>query len=78
MQLPRTTYHVTGLWPDGDLLGFESRINRDDAFDTAGELVKQGCEVRIDAIFRDRDGAPTLARDVTSEWLRERMEGAAA
>lgn len=72
--LPRFTYHVTAIWPDGDVLAQESGVGRDAAFDEAADLItKHGCTVQVSMIERSpMTGAPVGVSDVTALLMFDR------
>lgn len=78
MTLPEISYHVFALWPDGDLIACETLLSkdpataRDDAFDVAAEMIKNGCDVRVEMVERSADRQPLLVSEVTAQFLSER------
>ena len=68
-KLGRETYHVTALWPDGEITCVEAGPDRDDAFDQAAEsFFKNGCAVEVMKVLRGPDGAPTQSIDLSAAF----------
>ena len=67
------TYHVTVIWPEGEVLSAECGTDRDGAFDIAAERHDDGCGVEVICIHRSpMTGGAIGVTDVTQSFFGER------
>lgn len=67
------TYHVTVIWPDGEVQTVEQGIDREGAFDVAAERHADGCGLEIVRLRRSPlTGAPIGVSDCTAAFFGER------